>query len=93
MPEVAAMDLFVVPTLAFNLLYDFIIVRLDARQLAWIGVTKSPSADWIAGQITPAFLWDCAPAYLIRDRDCAFGSIVMQRLRAVRIRAKLLRPT
>jgi hypothetical protein len=57
MPEVAAMDVFVVPTLASNLLYGFIIVRLDARQLVWIGVTKSPWADWIAGQITAAFPW------------------------------------
>src|SRR6476646_6069010 len=29
MPEIAAMDLFVVPTLALNLLYGFIIVRLE----------------------------------------------------------------
>src|SRR5947209_17734834 len=29
MPEIAEMDLFVVPTLAFGLLYGFMIVRLD----------------------------------------------------------------
>ena len=40
MPEIAAMDLFVVPTLAFNLLYGFIIVRLDRRELVWIAVTN-----------------------------------------------------
>ena len=48
MPEIAAMDLFVVPTLAFGLLYGFIIVRLDRRELVWISVTNSPTADWIA---------------------------------------------
>ena len=52
MPEMAAMDLFVVPTLAFNLLYGFIIVRLDRRELVHIAVTNSPTADWIARQIT-----------------------------------------
>ena len=52
------MDLFVVPTLAFNLLYGFIIVRLGRRELVWIGVTNSPTADWIARQITEAFPWD-----------------------------------
>ena len=31
MPEMAAMDLFVVPTLAFNLLYGFVVVRFDRR--------------------------------------------------------------
>src|SRR3954453_3229881 len=54
-PEIAAMDLFVVPTLAFGLLYGFIIVRLDRRQLVSIGVTNSPTAEWIARQITEAF--------------------------------------
>jgi DNA methylase len=43
-PESAAMDLFVVPTLAFNLLYGFIIVRLDRRELVHIAVTNSPPA-------------------------------------------------
>jgi len=88
MPAMAAMDLFVVPTLAFNLLYGFIIVRLDRRELVHIAVTNSPTADWIARQITEAFPWDCPPGYLIRDLDRAFGSIVRQRLRAMGIRDK-----
>jgi transposase InsO family protein len=92
MPEIAAMDLFVVRTLAFNLLYGFIIVRLDRRELVWIAVTNSPTADWIARQITEAFPWDCAPAYLIRDRDRAFGSIVKQRLHAMGIRDRPIAP-
>ena len=92
-PEVAAMDLFVVPTLAFNLLYGFIIVRLGRRELVWIGVTKSPTADWIARQITEAFPWDLSPRYLIRDRDRAFGSTVTRRrLRAMGIRDKPIAP-
>ena len=87
------MDLFVVPTLAFNLLYGFIIVRLGRRELVWIGVTKSPTADWIARQITEAFPWDSAPRYLIRDRDRVFGSVVTQRrLRATGIRDKPIAP-
>jgi transposase InsO family protein len=88
MPEIAAMDLFVVPTLAFSLLYGFIIVRLDRRELVWIGVTDSPTAEWIARQITEAFPWDSAPGYLVHDRDRAFGAIVSRRLRAMGIRDK-----
>nr|WP_249793980.1 hypothetical protein [Bradyrhizobium cenepequi] len=68
-PEIAAMDLFVVPTTGFDLLYAFVIVRLDRRNLAWINVTKNPTAEWVARQITEAFPWDQAPKYLIRDRD------------------------
>ena len=30
-PDIAAMDLFVVPTIGFDLLYAFVIVRLDRR--------------------------------------------------------------
>src|SRR4051794_40776458 len=91
-PEIAAMDLFVVPTLAFRLLYGFIIVRLDRRELVWIAVTRNPTADWIARQLTEAFPWDSAPAYLIRDRDRAFAPVVCQRMCAMGIRDKPIAP-
>jgi transposase InsO family protein len=91
-PEIAAVDLFVVPTLAFSLLYGFIIVWLDRRELVWIGVTNSPTAEWIARQITEAFPWESAPGYLVRDRNRVFGSIVRQRLRAMGIRGKPIAP-
>jgi hypothetical protein len=32
-PDIAAIDLFVVPTIGFDLLYALVIVRLDRRQL------------------------------------------------------------
>ena len=40
-PDIAAMDLFVVPTIGFKLLYGFVIVRLHRRDLVWI-ITTSP---------------------------------------------------
>ena len=91
-PDVAAMDLFVVPTIGFDLLYAFIIVRLDRRGLAWINVTTSPTAEWVARQITEAFPWDEAPRYLIRDRDRIYGSVVTRRLRTMGIRDKPTAP-
>jgi transposase InsO family protein len=91
-PDIAAMDLFVVPTFAFGLLYGFVIVRLGRRELIWIGVTSSPTAEWIARQITEAFPWGSAPHYLIRDRDRAFGAVVRHRLRAMGIRDKPIAP-
>jgi len=33
-PDIAAMDLFVVPTIGFYLLYAFVIVRLERRDLS-----------------------------------------------------------
>ena len=38
-PDIAAMDLFVVPTIGFKRLYGFVIVRIDRRDLVWINVT------------------------------------------------------
>jgi hypothetical protein len=57
-PDIAAMDLFVTPTIGFDVLYTFIIVRLARRDLVWINVTPHPTADWIARQITEAFPWN-----------------------------------
>ena len=86
------MDLFVVPTIGFDLLYGFVIVRLDRRDLVWIGVTTNPTAEWVARQITAAFPWDSAPRYLIRDRDRIYGIVVTRRLRAMGIRDKPTAP-
>jgi transposase InsO family protein len=91
-PHIAAMDLFVVPTIGFALLYAFVIVRLDRRTLVWTNVTRHPTAEWIARQITEAFPWDEAPHYLIRDRDGVFGAAVTRRLRAMGIRDKPITP-
>jgi transposase InsO family protein len=91
-PDIAAMDLFVTPTIGFDVLYAFIIVRVARRDLVWINVTTNPSADWIARQITEAFPWNEAPRYLIRDRDQVYGVAVRHRLRAMGIRDKPIAP-
>ena len=91
-PDIAAMDLLVVPTVGFKLLYGFVIVRLDRRNLVWINVTTNPTAEWVAQQMTEAFPWDGAPRYMIRDRDRIYGAIVTRRLRAMGIRDKPIAP-
>jgi hypothetical protein len=70
------MDLFVVPTIGFKLLYAFVVVRLDRRELVWINVTTHPTAEWVARQIAEAFPCNEAPRYMIRDRDCIYGAVV-----------------
>ena len=91
-PEIAAMDLFIVPTIGFDLLYAFVIVRLDRRDLVWINVTTNPTAEWIAQQLTEAFPWEDAPQYMIRDRDGVYGTTATRRLRAMGIRDKPIAP-
>ncbi|WP_225708730.1 integrase core domain-containing protein [Bradyrhizobium cenepequi] len=85
-------DFFVVPTIGFDLLYAFVMVRLDRRDLVWVNVTAHPTAEWVARQITEAFPWNEAPGYMIRDRDCIYGAVVTRRLRAMGIRDKPTAP-
>ena len=87
-PDIAAMDLFVVPTIGFDLLYAFVIVRLDRRDLVWINVTQNLTAEWIARQLTEAFPWNEAPRYLVRDRDRIYGDVARCRISAMGIRDK-----
>ena len=91
-PDIAAMDLFVVSTIGFDLLYAFVIVWLCRRELIWINVTADPTAEWVACQITEAFPWNEAPRYMIRDRDRIYGAVVTRRLRAMGIRDKPIAP-
>src|SRR5258707_11264972 len=92
-PDIAAMDLLVVPTIGFRLLYGFVVVRLHRRDLVWINVTTNPTAEWVARQITEAFPWDEAPRCMIRDRDRVYGTVVTRRLRAMGIRDKPIAPS
>ena len=91
-PDIATMDMFVVPTIGFKLLYGFVIVRLDRRDLVWINVTTNPTAQWVARQITEAFPWDGAPDYMIRDRDRIYGTVVIRRSSAMGIRDRPIAP-
>jgi hypothetical protein len=75
---IAAMDLFVVPTISFRLLYGLLIMGHGRRQLLWFGVTAHPTAEWIANQLTKACGWEQIPRYLIRDRDGAYGEIFIR---------------
>src|SRR6202051_1902097 len=83
---IAAMDLFVVPTISFRLLYGLLIVGHGRRQILWFGVTAHPTAEWVANQITEACGWEQAPRHLIRDRDGAYGEVFIRRLRSMGIR-------
>ena len=83
---IASLDLFVVRTISFKLLYGLVILRHAHRRPVSIGVTHNPTAEWLAGQVTDAFPWDEAPRHLLRDRDGAFGSAYSRRIRAMGIR-------
>ena len=83
---IASMDLFVVPTISFRLLYGLLILQHRRRQILWLGVTAHPTAEWIACQLTEAYGWTPAPRYLIRDRAVVYGDVFKRRLLAMGIR-------
>jgi transposase InsO family protein len=89
---IAAMDLFVVPTISFRLLYGLLIMGHGRRQILWFGVTPHPTAEWIANQLTEACGWEQVPRYLIRDRDGAYGEVFIRRLRSMGIRDRPTSP-
>ena len=89
---IAAMDLFVVPTISFRLLYGLLIMGHGRRQILWFGVTAHPTAEWIANQLTEACGWEQIPRYLIRDRDGAYGEIFIRRVRSIGIRDRPTSP-
>ena len=62
------------------------------RQLLWFEVTRHPTAEWLARQITEAFPWASAPAYLVRDNDRAYGPVFKSRVRAMGIRDRPISP-
>jgi transposase InsO family protein len=91
-PHIAAIDMFVVQTIGFRLVYGLVIIKLQRRHLVWINVTANPTADWIARQVTEAFPWEQAPRYLIRDRDASYGHAVTRRLAVMGIRDRPTAP-
>jgi hypothetical protein len=90
---IASMDLFVVPTISFRLLYGFLVLRHARREILWLGVTAHPSAQWIARQLSEAYGWQQAPQYIVRDRDCVYGDAFIRRVRAMGIRDRPITST
>ncbi|MGH7320847.1 MAG: IS3 family transposase [Candidatus Rokuibacteriota bacterium] len=73
--EIIAVDFFLVPTLTFRLLFVFVGLRHDRRELIHVNVTDHPTAGWAARQLIEAFPEETAPKYLLRDRDAIYGEV------------------
>jgi hypothetical protein len=57
LPDIAAIDMFVVATATFQLLYGLIVLSLDRRRVVHFEVTQNPPQAWLSGQMTEAFPW------------------------------------
>ena len=88
----AAVDFFTVPTVRFQILYCFIVLRHHRRRIVHFNITMHPTARWTAQQITEAFPYDTVPKYLIRDRDGIYGDFFQLRLKNMDIEEVRIAP-
>src|SRR5438445_7268508 len=58
LPDTVAIDMFVVATATFHLLYTLIVLSLDRRRVIHFAITPNPTQDWLSRQMTEAFPWD-----------------------------------
>jgi len=80
-PDIAACDFFTVPTVMFHVLYVFIVMRHDRRQIVHFNITTNPYAEWTAQQIVESFPFDETPRFLIRDNDGIYGDYFKARVK------------
>lgn len=90
--QIAACDFFTVPTVTFQVLCVFVILRHDRRRAVHFNVTTSPTARWAAQQIVEAFPLDEAPRFLLRDRDGIYGQDFSDRVENIGIEQVLVSP-
>ena len=90
--DIAAIDMFVVATATFRLLYVLIVLGLDRRRVIHIDVTQNPTQVWLSRQMTEAFPWDTAPRYLLRDRDKSYGPAFRDRVQAMGMKEVVTAP-
>lgn len=90
--DIVAIDFFVIPTVTFRLLFGFVILRHDRRELLHLGVTDQPTAAWAAQQLVETFPDDTGPTYLLRDRDAIYGAAFRRRVDGMGIRQVVIAP-
>jgi len=90
--DIAACDFFTIPTVTFRVLYVFIVLRHDRREIVHFNVTTNPHAEWTGQQIINAFPYEEAPRFLIRDRDGIYGDYFKNRIKGMGIDEVLIAP-
>jgi len=90
--DIAAIDMFVVVTARFRLLYALVVLGHERRKVIHFDVTPNPTQAWLARQVTEAFPWDTAPRFLLRDRDASYGQTFRDRVQAMAIEQVVTAP-
>ncbi len=77
---ITGMDLFVVPTVRFHLLYAWFALDHRRRRVLHLNVTAHPTSNWAIQQLRDAFS-DPTHRYLIFDNDSIFSPYVVRSIR------------
>ena len=81
--DIAAMDLFTVPTASLRVLYGFFVIEHGRRHIVHFNATFHPTSAWVMQQLREAFPYDTSPRYLIFDRDSIFDPSVVECISAL----------
>jgi putative transposase len=90
--ELVSIDLLVVHTVNFRVLYALILLSIERRRIIHVGVAEHPTAAWAAQQVIEAFPWETSPRYLLRDRDGIYGQSFRDRVKHMGIEEVLTAP-
>ena len=90
--DLVSIDFLTVPMATFRVLYVFIVLRHEHREIVHFNATYHPTAKWTAQQIVEALRFDSAPSYLLRDRDSIFGKRFRTRVKSLGIEEVITRP-
>jgi putative transposase len=90
--DLVSADFFTVPTATFRIMYVFVILHHERREIVHFNATYHPTAEWTAQQIVEAFPFDTAPRYFLRDRDSIYGARFRNRVKSLGIQEVLTAP-
>jgi putative transposase len=90
--DFVSLDVFVVPTVTYNVLFVLVILAHERRRVLHVNVTEHPTATWTTQQVVDAFPWDDVPQYLLHDRDRIYGGLFRQRIRNMGIEEVIIAP-
>jgi len=91
-PDLVSFDFFAVPSARLRVLFVLVVLAHYRRRVLHFNVTEHPTSAWTTQQLVDAFPEDCAPPYLLRDRDRVYGHAFQHRVKGMGIHEVLTAP-
>src|SRR3989442_7653202 len=90
--DLVSIDFFTVPTAPLRVLFILVVLAHYRRRVLHFNVTEHPTSAWTTQQLVDAFPGDCAPPYLLRDRDSIYGHAFQHRVKGMGIHEVMTAP-